>query len=175
MEMVANGNRQRVGGIEKLRVQVFPKQVADHLRDLVFGGIAIARNGLFDAPGCVFHNRNIARQRSRHHYALRPAQLQHRLHVFAEKRVFNRHLVGVRFVDEPQDGFVEFLELQLVGAIFVQLNHAVLHHAHHPRFHRNDAITGNLGAGVNTEDNFFGIGRRFWSDNHDWAVVRFAK
>lgn len=153
--MVANGNRQRVGCVEKLRIQVFAKQMPDHVRHLIFTCVPVARHRLFNTSGRVFHDRNIARQGSGHHNPLRPAQLQHGLHVFTEEWVFNRHLVGVVLIDQPQNGFVEFLELQLVGRIFAQLNNAMLNHSHHARFNGNDAITGDLGAWVDSQNNLF--------------------
>ena len=167
MEMVADGNRQGIGGIEKLRVQIFAEQMSYHLRYLIFGGIAIAGYRLLDAPGCILHNGDIARKGGCHHHALRPAQLKHSLHVFAKKRVFDGHLVGVVVVHEPQNGFVEFLELQLVGAIFAQLNHAILNHADDARLYRNDAVARHHRAGVDTQDNFlFGNGSGIRGNNH---------
>lgn len=173
---MTNGNGEGIRCVEELRIEVFPKQVADHVRYLIFGGIAVARNGLLDAPGSVLNNGDIARECRGHHHALRPTQFQHRLHVFSKKGVFNRHLVGVVLVNEPQDGFVKFLELQLVGAIFAQLNHTVLNHTHHAPFYRDNAITGNLRAGIHAQNNFLlGNGGSNRCNNHEYGVGLFLQ
>ena len=176
VEVMANGDSQCIGSIKKLRVEVFLKQLTHHLRHLVFGGITIARNGLLDTAGSVLNDGDISRQGSGHHNALRPAQFKHRLHVLAEKWVFNGHLVRVVFVNQPQNGFVEFLKLELVGAIFAQLNHAVLNHTHHAPRYGDDAVSGNHGAGVYTQNNFlFGSINGLGRNNHGYGVGSFTK
>ena len=61
------------------------EHAADESRDLLLGGRASARDTLFDAWGGVFEYLQSAAQRRSHRHALRPAQLEHRLHVLAEE------------------------------------------------------------------------------------------
>lgn len=146
--------------------------MAHHVRHLVFGGITITSYRLLDPPGSVLYDRNIARQSSGHHNPLRPAQLEHGLNVLPKKRIFDSHFIGVVFIDQAKDGFVEFLELQLVGRIFAQLNDAILNHGHDARFHRDNTVTGYLRTGVYAENDFlFSNVGGFRRNKHNWGVV----
>lgn len=115
-------------------------------------GRASARDTLFDACGGVFEYLQSAAQRRSHRHALRPAQLEHRLHVLAEEGRFEGHLAGAVFVHEGTD------PLENVAQLFVRIVHPVqVDVAQHDR---SDLPSANLqhpvphvvGAGVDAHD-----------------------
>ena len=151
-EMVAQGDGHTVRSVQSPGRTFDREHAADESRDLLLGGRASARDTLFDACGGVFEYLQSAAQRRSHRHALRPAQLEHRLHVLAEEGRFEGHLAGAVFVHEGTD------PLENVAQLFVRIVHPVqVDVAQHDR---SDLPSANLqhpvphvvGAGVDAHD-----------------------
>ena len=101
--MVAQGYGHAVRGIEPSGGLIYREDAADDGCDLFLGGGTAPRDALFDAHRGVFRNGEAAAQRSRHGHALCPPEFEHRLHVFAEERRFQRHFARGVLVDQRSD------------------------------------------------------------------------
>ena len=91
---VADGDRQRVGGVVRRRRLGQPEQQLDHLLHLVLLGAAVADDGALDLGRRVLEDRHARLDRREHRDAARVAELQRAAHVHGVKQVLDGHAVG---------------------------------------------------------------------------------
>ena len=94
-------------------------------------------------------------QRCRHGHALRPSQLEHRLHILAVERCLQGHLIWLELIHQRQHAIEDFLQSQFVTFVFTQLNHAKLQQRQLAALRQDYTISHHVGAGVEPENNFF--------------------
>ena len=123
--LVAIGSGQCVGGVE-IREHALVGDVEHALHEgghLFFRRRAAPRDGLFDLRRGVFVNRYLAGDGGGDDYALRPAEFEHRLHIFAEKRCLDRQFVGMKRIDHAHDALVDASEFEVNIAHLAQIDH----------------------------------------------------
>jgi len=153
---------RRLGGWSRAVVAVDPlgrlfqrEDAADNGGDLLLGGRSASRDALLDAHRGVFRNGQAAAQRRCHGHALRPSQFEHRLHVLAEERRFERHFARGVLVDQRPDPFEDIAQFDVRIRKLVQVDVAQDDRAHAASVDLQYAVTHVVGAGVDAHDAVF--------------------
>lgn len=149
---MTNGCGQSVGGIQNLVLQIDAQSSGKHSRYLLFGGIAVAGYDLFYFLGRVLSDGHSLGDGRRHSHALRTAQLEHRLHILAEKRRLNGHFTGQVIGDDFLQLRKNAFQTILVFLVFFEVNDAQVQHRQGFVVYFQNGITQHVGAGIYAED-----------------------
>ena len=160
LDEVAVGGSEGIGGVE-LHVHVFLGDVEhalQHAGYLFFGGGAVAGDGHLDFARLVFGDGDVAHDGGCDGYALGAAELEHGLHVLAEEGGFDGHFVGLVGVDDGGDALEDFAQTQVVAFVFLEHDDAHGHEFGFVAFRLQDSVSHDVGAGVNSQDDFLYVG-----------------
>lgn len=97
---IANGNRQRVRGIGRLRHLLQPEQPRHHQLHLLLLCSAVTGDGGLDGKRSIFGHRELVGRSCQHGYSADLTKLQRRLYVYRIENVFNGHAVRAMLVDQ---------------------------------------------------------------------------
>ena len=102
LQEMAVGSAQGIGGIHVFRHLVFPdvEHALQHRRHLLLGSLTLSGNRHLDFQRSILVYWYIVVDGSSDSHSLRPAELEHRLHILAEEGSLYRHLVGQIGVDD---------------------------------------------------------------------------
>ncbi len=146
---MAHGYCQRIRRIEVLRLVGQRYNVLQHFKNLFFAGVAVAGDGLLYFFGRILRNRHAAGHSGGNGNALRPAQLEHALHIFAKERRFNGKFVGAVLLHQVGHFFMDQLQPFVIVAFGLQLQHIYLDDLYGALLHFNDAVPHDERAGIN--------------------------
>ena len=132
-----------------------------HIRHLFFRGLPVAGDGHLYFQRGIFSNRNITAQRSRHRYSLSTSELQHRLHVFPEKRSFNRQFIGQVTFDNTKHPFVDMTKFEVMIAELPQIDDPHSDHLGSCPANTEHSVSHDRSTGINAQNNLF-----FYRLNH---------
>ncbi len=158
---VAQCGSERIGGIE-LGKQVLGRDVEDapqHILHLLLGGGTVAGYGHLDFSRLILGYGYVAAYRGGHGHTLGAAKLEHRLHVFAEERGLDCHLVGEILLDYARDTVEYVAKPQIVTVKLVKLYDTHRYHGRLGALDAEDSEAHNIGARVYTYYNTVPLGK----------------
>ena len=164
---MAQRHAQGVGGVE-MRIERGLRNgedAAKHFRHLFFRRAAIARNGLLHLQRGILRYRDVANERGSHRHALRPAQLQHRLHVFPIERSFDGHFVGQILLYQPRDALGNAAQTEITVVELVEHQHAHRDQRRLAMLDAKHAIAHHVRAGVDADDDAVPLHHKSTSSN----------
>ena len=154
-EIVAQGYRHAVRGVEPPRRAVEGQQPADDPRHLLLRGRSAPRDRLLDPHRGILEDRQAAAQCRGHRNALCASQFQHRLHVLPEEGRFQSHLPRPVLVDQRPDPLEDVAQLGVGVCELVQVDVAQHHRTHRASLDLQHAVTHVVRAGVDAHDAVF--------------------
>ena len=121
---------------------------------MFFVGIAVAGDRLFDLPGSVFGDRDVAGHYGSYGYPLRPAQLQHTLNVFAKEWCFDGAFGGLVFASDLGYFLVDHLQPLVIIGFCRQLQHIYFFNVDLVARGTDNAVAHYKRSRVDTDNNF---------------------
>ena len=102
------GYGKGIGGVEVARGVFKEKDGTEDGGDLLFAGVTIACDVLFDDRGLVFSDGEVAGDGSSNGDTLGTSEFEHGLDILAEEGSFDGEVVGMEGVDDAESGFKDF-------------------------------------------------------------------
>ena len=155
--MMAECHGQRISGVQVSRFLHKAHEMLQHFHDLLFGGVTIARDGLFDFFGRVFDHRHALLDGGGDGHALCTTQFKHALHVFSEEGCFDGAGCWLMQFDEGADLFMDFLKTFVGVEPGGQFEYAHADETERGAVHFDQSIPHDLCAGVYAQDDFWGF------------------
>lgn len=156
LQEVAISSSKRIGGIHEFRhvLLVYPQKPLQHSCHLFLRRLALARDGHLDFQRGIFVNGHRMVYGSSYGNSLRASEFKHRLDILAKERGFNGHLVGKVFIYDTRHALEYLSKAQIGVSLLTHVYHAHGHKACLVATHGQHAISHDIGARVNAQDDF---------------------
>lgn len=149
------GDGKGIGSVEVFGGLVETEDRLEDGSDLLFGGVAIAGDVLFDDGRFVFGEGYVSRDGGGDGYPLSAPEFQHGLDVFPEEGSLDGEVVGMETVDDADGAFVDLSDALVEVGDTLEVQHVHDDDSRGSGFGVEQTVSEDLCAGVDAEDEHY--------------------